>query len=244
MRHLKEAFGAKEIFFEDDNLTLDRARADKIFKGMISDRLNLIWSSPNGVAVSTIDHGLLGVIKKSGCRALSFGIESGDNYVLNNIINKPVDVSHAQDIIQEASRLGIETSVFFVVGFPDENRAQLANTIGLAERLRADSVNFFFATPLPGTEFFRRCMEKGLISPGADYRYLHSGKPHFDMVDVARGDLEKLIIKERIRISEMLLKRKPLLFVRKVFKKIVHDPMYFVRFFKKALVKSGGKGVG
>jgi hypothetical protein len=42
----------------------------------------------------------------------------------------------------------------------------------------------------------------------------------------------------------MLLKRKPLLFVRKVFKKIVHDPMYFVRFFKKALVKSGGKGVG
>lgn len=232
IQYLKDTFNCKEIFFEDDNLTFDKDRARQIFEGMIEKKMKMVWSSPNGVAVNTIDDELLQVIRKSGCRALSFGIESGDPYVLNNIIKKSVNIPHAREMIEKAGRMGIETSVFFVVGFPDETSSQLKNTLKLAEEIGADNVNFFFATPLPGTELFQRCKDMGLFKNDPEYRFLRSGKPHFDMRDLSKDELENLILKERLHIHKMLLARKPYLFVNKIFTKLMNDPAYFLRSLK------------
>ena len=233
IRYLRDKFNCKEIFFEDDNLTLDKNRAMLIFKGIIEKFRKITWSSPNGVAVNTIDDELLNVIKKSGCRALSFGIESGDAHVLNNIIKKSVNIPHAEKIIKDAGRMGIETSVFFVIGFPDETRAQLENTLKLSEEIKADNINFFFATPLPGTELFQRCKELGLLKDGPDLRFLRSGKPHFDMADLSKNRLESLIADEKLRIHKRLLIRKPQLFIKKLLNKFINDPMYFSRLGNK-----------
>jgi magnesium-protoporphyrin IX monomethyl ester (oxidative) cyclase len=228
MQYLKDKFNCREIFFEDDNLTLDRSRSGLMFREMINQGLEFVWSSPNGIAANTIDDELLVLIKESGCRALSFGLESGDNEVLNKIIKKRVDLKHAQSIIKKAGRLGIGTAAFFVVGFPDETKEQLKHTLAFARGLDVDNVNFFFATPLPGSELFKECVRKGEIRVNFDYCFLRSGKPHFDMVDLPSEELEELISRERARFNKALFFRKPGVFLKKAYKKLINDPMYLI----------------
>jgi len=55
LEELVSRYGVKEILFEDDNLTLQRSRAEKIFDGMAERKLNLKGSVPNRVAVYTLD---------------------------------------------------------------------------------------------------------------------------------------------------------------------------------------------
>ena len=67
LEFLAHKFGVREVLFEDDNLTLDRERAKKIFQGIIDRGLDLTWSTPNGIALHTLEDELLGLMKASGC---------------------------------------------------------------------------------------------------------------------------------------------------------------------------------
>jgi magnesium-protoporphyrin IX monomethyl ester (oxidative) cyclase len=57
---------------------------------------------PNGVAVQTLDERVLELMKESGCYSISIGIESGDEYVLKNIIEKPIALSTVMDFPQKS----------------------------------------------------------------------------------------------------------------------------------------------
>lgn len=233
--YLVNRFGVKEILFEDDNLTLDKERAKQIFREIINKKLDLTWSTPNGIAVQTLDEEILELMKESGCYAVSIGIESGDEYVLKNIIEKPIALSRVKPVVKKAKSLGLETTAFFVVGFPGETRAQLKNTFRFAEDLEADNVNFFFATPLPGTRLLKLCEERGLINDRLDYAKLKSDYPSFATDEFSIGDLISLVSYERLKLYFLFLFKSPRKFLAKVYHKILSDPYYFIRFGLKYL---------
>ncbi len=221
LNYLKDRFGIKEVLLEDDNLTLDNNRARQIFQGIIDQKINVTWSTPNGVAVQTIDDDLLKLMKKSGCYSVSIGVESGDEHILNNLIKKPITYSKAKSVIKSADRIGLETVVFFVVGLPGEGIGQLNKTFKLAAGLKADNVNFFFACPLPGTRLLQLCREQGLVGPELDYERLKSDQPYFDNGCVAPDKLIRLIALQQLKLRFYFLLRHPLRFLRKLWFKLV-----------------------
>ncbi|MDD5680541.1 MAG: cobalamin-dependent protein [Candidatus Omnitrophica bacterium] len=233
LKYLSGKFGAKEILFEDDNLTLNRERAGKIFKAIIDGRLDIAWSTPNGVAVQTLDTDLLILMKKSGCYAISIGIESGDEYVLHSIVKKPIELSKIKAIIKQAAILGLETTGFFVVGFPGETRQQVKNTFIFARSLGMDNVNFFFATPLPGTRLLQLCRENNLVPEVINYELLESSKPFYGTGPLSKAELELMVRKERLRIYFINLLFHPKKTFSKIFHKLTYDPKYFLRFLSK-----------
>lgn len=226
-------FGIKEILFEDDNLTLDKERAMAIFKGMINRVFNLTWSVPNGVALQTLDDEMLELMKMSGCHSISIGVESGDEYILKNIVKKPIALSKVKPVIHKAKELGLETTVFFVIGFPGESPAQLKNTLRFAENLEVDNINFFFATPLPGTPLLELCKEKGLIKGKLDYTALKSEYPVFATKDFSIDSLISVISHERLKLYLLSLLRNPKKFLHKLWYKLLSNPGYFVKFGQK-----------
>ncbi|KPK42631.1 MAG: hypothetical protein AMJ78_01795 [Omnitrophica WOR_2 bacterium SM23_29] len=228
--YLVDRFGVKEILFEDDNLTLDKERAKEIFNGMINKKLEVNWSVPNGIAVQTLDEEMLELMKASGCHHISIGVESGDEYVLKNIIKKPIDLRIVKSVINKAKILGLETTVFFVVGLPGETKRQLKNTFLLAEDLGADNVNFFFATPLPGTRLLKVCKEKELIKGDLDFTRLKSDYPVFATEAYSIDELKSVVFRERIKLYFLYALKNPQKFVRELWHKVLSDPKYFVRF--------------
>lgn len=242
LEYLVNKFGVKEVLFEDDNLTLDNERAKKIFQGIIDKRLDISWSTPNGIALHTLDDGLLELMKASGCYSISVGIESGDEFVLKNIIEKPITLSKVKPIINKARKLGLETTAFFVVGFPGESYHQMQNTFRFARNLKADNVNFFFATPLPGTRLLKLCKEKGLVRGDLIYGRLKSDEPYFDTGYLSKEELISIVYHERLKFYFLSFLRNPKKFLYKFWYKLLKEPVYFLRLSLKYLRSNKNKG--
>ena len=155
--------GIKEIIFLDDHFLFDRKRAIDIMNGLIERKYDLSWKCIN-LTVFLLDEEVLELMKKSGCYQITVSIESGDQYVLNNIIKKPVNLEKVPKILELVKSKGIEIIANFVIGFPKETWEQIRTTFAYAEKLPADIINFHIATPLPDTELMEECIEKGFLS--------------------------------------------------------------------------------
>ncbi len=159
---LVKKYGVKEIHFEDDNLTLKRDRTIEICKEIINRKLDIKWTTPNGVAIWTLDKEVLTWMKKAGCYKLCFGIESGDPET-QKFIRKSVPLDKCKEIVREANKLGIWTHGFFIIGFPFEDQRSIDNTLKYAIDSDLDFASFFLATPYPKTDLYTIMNEEGMI---------------------------------------------------------------------------------
>jgi anaerobic magnesium-protoporphyrin IX monomethyl ester cyclase len=162
IEELVKRYRIKEIHFIDDNISLDKKRMADICELIIGRDLDISWTTPNGVAVNTLDRELLYKMKRSGCYQLAFGIESGNEHVLRRIIRKPLSLSRTRDVIRYAKDAGIWTHGFFVIGFPGETGGMIKDTLGFAQGSGLDSAFFSIATPFPGTELYRLMFGDGM----------------------------------------------------------------------------------
>ena len=166
IEHLISKYGITHVHFEDDNISANVKR----FKGMLDGFLGIgapfTWDTPNGVRVDTLSKEILADCKKSGCVYLVFGVESGNQKVLNGIVDKKLDLD---DVIRAAAwcrETALDAMSFFVIGFPGETTKEMLDTVDFALRLQREydvSPGLFVATPLPGTRLEQDFVERGLI---------------------------------------------------------------------------------
>jgi len=176
LKHLKAVYGIEEVMFEDDNLTLNKSRAKRIFDLMIQERLNLVWDTPNGVAAFSLDEELIDKMKASGCYRLNLALESGSQYVLDNIIKKPLNLEKAKRLIRYAQSISLNVSIFLVVGMPGETKKQMQESFIMAAALGIYTPHISIATPYPGSELYATCIEHGYLAPNfsLDNMYISS----------------------------------------------------------------------
>jgi magnesium-protoporphyrin IX monomethyl ester (oxidative) cyclase len=162
---LKEIYGAKEIAFQDDNISLNRDRMEAICDGIIEKKLNIRWCTPNGIAIWTLDKPLIDKMKKSGCYKLTFGIETGCPETQKFIRKTQINLNKAKEIIKYCNKKGIWTHSAFVIGFPYETRENIKETIKYAVSTDLDMATFWIATPYPGTDLYTIWNKEGLLPP-------------------------------------------------------------------------------
>lgn len=153
--------GVKEISFLDDHFFFDRQRAIDIMKGIM--KYNILWKCVN-LTVWLLDEELLDLMRKSGCYMMVISVESGDQYVVNKIVKKPIKLDKTIEVVNMAKNKGFDILANFIIGFPHETWEQIRTTIAFASELNVDMVNFHIATPLPNTELMDMCVREGLIS--------------------------------------------------------------------------------
>ena len=129
---------------------------------IIERNLDISWTTPNGVYVTTLDRDLLFKMKKSGCYQLAFGIESGNEHILRDIIHKPLPLARTKDVIRYAREIGIWTHGFFVIGFPGETGEMIQDSLDFARNANLDSAYFSIATPFHGTELYSLMAKEGI----------------------------------------------------------------------------------
>jgi anaerobic magnesium-protoporphyrin IX monomethyl ester cyclase len=169
IQHLRDTYNVQELKFQDDNLTLIKKRAQAIFQGMIDRGLAMPWNTPNGVAIWTLDEELIRTMKQSGCYHLCLALESGDPEVLKNIINKPVDLDEAREVVRLCRKYKISPWANVIIGFPGETLAQVHNTLRFARELKLDNLLPFIFNPLPGSQLWDVCIDQGYLP--RDYHY-------------------------------------------------------------------------
>ncbi len=160
---LKREYHIDSIAFEDDNLTADRKRMREICRLILEKDLKFTWCTPNGVAIDTLDRELLKLMKESGCAMLNLAVESGDEHILRDVMQKRLILDHVREIAYMCRELGIAANAYFVIGMPGETENSLQRSLDFAVSLPLKSIGVFIATPFPGTELYKWCLEKGYI---------------------------------------------------------------------------------
>jgi len=161
---LVKDYGIKEIHFEDDNLTADKERAIKIFNGLIERNYDLSWNVPSGMAAYTLDDEILEKMAASGCYSVSLAIESGNQDVIKKLMNKPVNLKKIPGLVKKIREQGMDARGFFILGYPDETRENIRETVDFARSVELDWAYFFIASPLPHTKMWQTCIDKKYIT--------------------------------------------------------------------------------
>ncbi len=81
-----------------------------------------------------VDYGFLKKMCRAGFKNWSLGVESGCDRVLK-LMGKPFKVSRAEEILKNASELGIEQTITIIAGFPGETEEDWDETVDFVERI-------------------------------------------------------------------------------------------------------------
>ncbi|HXJ59115.1 MAG TPA: radical SAM protein [Verrucomicrobiae bacterium] len=160
MIEARDKFGAREIYFDDDDFTVRKDHVLKLCDEMERRGLRLPWSVM-GDAMAT-DEETLVRMARAGCIGMKFGLESADPIVLQRI-NKPIKLDRVQQVVKAARRLGIKTHMTVTFGLSGETHASMQRTFDFACGLDIDSVQFSVATPYPGTRFYEELKQAGRL---------------------------------------------------------------------------------
>ena len=161
-----EKFKVKNIFFEDDNLTLDIKRFEAICDGIIQRKIKIGWETPNGVRADCLNMELLKKMKQSGANSIFVGVESGDQQILDNVICKSLDLNRVVEFAKNAQSIDLKTGAFYIIGFPGETKENMQRTVDFALDLKRRydvGMHLFAATPSYGTRLYDECKAKGYL---------------------------------------------------------------------------------
>lgn len=151
-------YGVKEYFFWSDTFTLHKGYVLELCQAL--EPLGISWASNS--RVDSLDRELAEAMRRAGCWMVSFGIETGDQTVLETM-GKGASVHQAETAVASAKAAGLKVAGHFVLGLPGETRESLERTIDFAGRLPLDFVQYYCAVPLPGSRLYETAREKGWL---------------------------------------------------------------------------------
>lgn len=162
---LVQKYQVNEIAIIDDHLTAKRDRLIELLDGLIEMKLDLKWTTPNGIRVDFLDKEILEKMKKAGCSSLVLGIQHGDKEMLE-LMGTKLDLTRVEEVVKTASKLKIDMAAFFIIGHPGENRKRFMNLLAYGRKLGKCGLHDFrinIARAYPKTKLFNYCYERGLF---------------------------------------------------------------------------------
>lgn len=165
---LHKDFGIVDFFFMDDHFTVNKERVMKVCNAIIDSKLDITWAVIG--RVDYVDAEMLKLMKKAGCKQVSYGLESGSQVILD-FLKKGVTLEKIRWGVKLTKEIGIEVKGLFMVGTPKETKETLDETMNFIKELKLDFVNVGAFTPIPGAEIYEDAKKYGDFE--ADWRKMN-----------------------------------------------------------------------
>lgn len=154
------ALGYDRVWFADDCFTLNRSHLLDVCGEIVKRKVKIDWECLS--RVDTMDDEVAEGMKRAGCIGVFFGIESGNDSVLN-MMKKRITTRQAKHAVIEAKAAGLKVGAFFIVGYPGESDKTVLDTVRFASGLPLDYLSFTLPYPIPGTPLYERVKDKGVL---------------------------------------------------------------------------------
>ena len=162
---LLESYNIDHVHFVDDTFITTRKRVIELCETFNNKFKDLTWSA--NVRADYVKEDTLKLMAASRCIFLAYGIESGSPAVLE-YMKKGVTVSQASDAIRWTKEAGITMATYFIIGMPCETVETVKETVSFCKENLVGG-EFFFATPIPGTELYKHARDSKLITDEDTY---------------------------------------------------------------------------
>jgi len=230
IEEMKSRYNIDEIFFEDDQIIAKQRRAGDLFDAIA--RFKLHWDTPNGVSPWLLTDEIIGKMKASGCYRINIAIESGNQWVLDNIIDKPVKLKDVPRVVESIRRNGMEVGTYLVVGnigySAVETLEQVKDSFRFARKLKVYP-HTSLLTAYPGSEVLEIAKKKGYLVPGFEWDNLIIQKFQLQTPLWTPQQLMALVARENTKTHIWALLCSPTNTLKTIWKRLSGDPFGTVR---------------
>ncbi|UCF11710.1 MAG: B12-binding domain-containing radical SAM protein [Thermoplasmatales archaeon] len=162
------------VLIVDDNFLVDKKRALRIFDGLI-DMGTEVELFIDGARVDSADKKLYQKMKKAGVKYIYYGLESGNQEVLD-FYNKKTTLSQIRKAINLSRKMNFITMGNFIFGAPIEKKEHIERTIKFACSLPLDVVTFQPLAYLYRSQLWNDAVERDIISKDTLFVFADSEK--------------------------------------------------------------------
>lgn len=203
MEYLYNEYGINYFSIIDDNFTFNRRRVMELANNIVKKNMKIYIDTPNGISMNHFCKERLEALKAMGLLRIFFAIESGSDYIRNEIIGKRL----SKEKIFEISELmrnekDIFIRVFFIAGMPQETIETLEETYNMIKALYIDDVSIHYAIPIPGIRLYDEVIrEKLLTIPEQDILFAENYQQSTDVPFIRPYNLqieELITFKKRV----------------------------------------------
>jgi anaerobic magnesium-protoporphyrin IX monomethyl ester cyclase len=175
-----------------DNININRHFFEQFCKLFIENQFQIPWGCE--LRIDSITSKEADLLKKAGCRLIATGIESASLDVLkqNLKFQHPAKVKEG---IEHLERVGIPVQLYFVFGLPGETKLTVNETLEFIKTLpltKEDTINYFAATPYPGSRLWEEKEKYRLEIMETDFSKYDCHHIIFETVDLDFKTLNEL----------------------------------------------------
>ncbi len=152
-----------KIDFQDDTFNLNKKRVLEFCEAVQKEGLKLEWRC--NARIDLIDEELLCTMKEAGCSLIHFGIESGNERIRKEIVNKGQFTNkQIYKVFNWCKKYKIKVAGYFMIGHPEETKKDLEDTKEMILNSGIDLLGLSIPTPFPGSELYEIAKKKGIIN--------------------------------------------------------------------------------
>jgi len=148
------------INFADDLLTFDSDWLEE-FANSYSKEISLPYTCNS--RIESLSDRVVRALKKSNCKKVYIGIESGNEKIRKELLNRHYLNKDIIEGFQRLKKANISTFSYNIVAFPFETKEQMKETLKINRIIKPDMGIVFYFYPYPGTKLFNICKENNLL---------------------------------------------------------------------------------
>lgn len=174
MEDLIDRYKLDGFYIIDDLMMLSEHKVKAFCEGILNRGLKIRFNCTG--RVNTVTPEIIKLLKEAGCIAIFYGIESGNEKVLETM-SKKTNLAQVHEAIRLTKEVGIYCEYGIMFGQPEEDRDSLRDSVELVKKLSYGEYRtqkIFGCVPFPGSGLYDWCKETGRIKNDQDFydRYI------------------------------------------------------------------------
>ena len=131
-------------------------------------------------------------LKEINCHRANIGVEHGNYDFRANVVGRSYTNEAAIKAFEIMHDSGVSTQSNNIVGYPDETRSLVFDTIELTRKLKCNDINAYTFTPYHGTSLRQLCEEKNYIDKDS-LSHIYATDSMLNMPTISKDEIRGLI---------------------------------------------------
>lgn len=158
IKYWKKTLGTNKFVFRDPVFSINKKHTISLCNEIIRQNLNINFMVETHL--NNMDNEMIVLLQKAGLKLVYVGVESSNNYVLNDMKRFTIENDKQYQIIKNCEDAGIAVKTMFIIGNPEDTESTVISSIEYAKQLPSLYTQFSVFTPYPGTPVFNDIKEK------------------------------------------------------------------------------------
>ncbi len=181
--------GFRQINVVDDLFTANKKRCISICDEIIRRGIKHKWVA--FARVDTVSRELLIRMKEAGCTTLCFGIESGNQEILN-LVKKKITLDKCREAVALCKETGMEPMTSYILGLPGETPETVRKTLEFAKSL-SPMYGYHILAPFPGTEVREKAAEYGMRILTDDWNRYDANQSVAESIYMPHEEVDRIV---------------------------------------------------